>query len=139
MIPTVDETYEELRAVLNHFDNIHRVAEGARTDHMTLERQITDIRRAYLDDIYVDPQSKVKYSNQERREAEVERRLTADWPDLVAQEARLAEERRNATAELERSEAALKTYRILAQLVDAQTRMETESMAVASMPRMVRR
>lgn len=135
----LQDTYEELRAVLNHYDAIHRTAEAARTDHTTIERQISEIRRAYLDDIYADPTSKVKFSNQERREAEAQRRLETHWPELVQQEAEASERRRNAAAELERSEQALKTHRVLATLGDAQTRLELESMAVASMPRMIRR
>lgn len=139
MIPTIDETYEELRAVWRHYDGIHHTAEHARSAHETIKAQVDEIRRAYLDDIYADPQGKVKFSNQERREAEAQRRLVCQWPELVAKEEKAAEQRRITAAELERSEQGLKTMRSLAALVEAHTRMETVVADVASMPRMVRR
>lgn len=135
--PSIPELYEELRAVLRHYDSIHRAAENARVTHTTIERQIADIRRAYLDDIYADPQGKVKYSNQERRDAEAQRRLEAHWPDLLQEEAIAAHHKRETSAELERSQEALKTYRALAGLIEAEKRVEAVTMDVASMPRIV--
>jgi hypothetical protein len=136
---TIDtyELFEELRAVLRHYDAIHRTAEDARTAHATIERQISDIRRAYMDDIYADPAGKVKYSNQERRDAEAQRRLEAHWPDLLQEEQQAATAKREATAELERSTEALKTYRALAGLVESEKRIEAVMVDVASMPRIV--
>jgi hypothetical protein len=136
---TVDtfELFEELRATLRHYDSIHRTAEDARTTHATVERQIAEIRRAYMDDIYADPAGKVKYSNQERRDAEAQRRLETQWADLLQEEAIAAQHKRETTAELERSQEALKTYRALAGLIEAEKRLDAVTADVASMPRIV--
>lgn len=136
---TTADIFEELKAVLRHYDAIHRTAEDARNAHATLDHQISEIRRAYMDDIYADPQGKVKYSNQERRDAEAQRRLETHWSDLLQEEATAAQHKREATAELERSQEALKTYRALAGLIEAEKRMEAVMTDVASMPRMIRR
>lgn len=136
---TTADIFEELRAVLRQYDAIHRTAEDARTTHATIEHQISEIRRAYMDDIYADPQGKVKYSNQERRDAEAQRRLETHWPDLIQEEATAAQHKRESTAELERSTEALKTYRALAGLLEAERRVEAVLADVASMPRMIRR
>lgn len=136
---STEELFEELKVIFRHYDATHRTAEDARTTHATIEHQISEIRRAYMDDIYADPQGKVKYSNQERRDAEAQRRLETHWPDLMQEETVAAQHKREATAELERSEQALKTYRALAGLAEAERRVDAILADVASMPRMIRR
>lgn len=138
-LPDTPEIYEELLSVLRHFDACHRNAEDARRDHAAAEAEVNEIRRSYMDAIYTDPQGKVKWSNQERREAEAQRRIEEHWPDLIDREAHTRTRRLEFAAELERSTEALKTYRILAALVEAEVRRETVAVDVASMPRMVRR
>lgn len=136
---TSTELYTELHAVMQHYDACHRNAEDARLTHVSLEAQIADIRRAYMDDIYADPQGKVKYSNQERRDAEAQRRLESHWGDLLQKEVDAKTQRHRFAAELERSQEALKTYRALAGLMEAEKRLEAVMTDVASMPRMIRR
>lgn len=138
---STQETYDELRSVMNHYHHVHVATEAARTDHATIERQIGEIRRAYsarlYEEIAASPELKVKFSNQERRDAEVQRRLEADIPEMLHQELEAHQHRQNLTAELERSEQALKTMRVLAGLVEVERRMETVMADVATMPRIV--
>lgn len=133
------ELIEELRACLRHYTTIHEVHEAARFNHTSLEAQVAEIRRAYTErlyrDIADDPSLKVQFSNQERRDIEVQRRLERDIAELLQQEANAKQHRTESGAELERSAEALKTMRALAGLVEAERRMEAVMTDVASMPR----
>lgn len=137
------EVFSELHAVLQHYDACHRNAEDSKAHHITLETQVEDIRRAYTTQLYADiandAKLKILCSNQERREIEVERRLESDIPEMLKQEREAKEQRQRFAAELERSQEALKTYRALAGLMEAEKRLEAVTTDVASMPRMIRR
>lgn len=139
----ISDTYDELRAVWQHYDAIHRNHEQSRNAHMAVEQQVNDVRRALSEklrgDIANNPALKVQFSNAELRAAEVERQLTESIPQLLQEEATLRQRKQEDWAELERSQEAVKTMRALAALVDAERRMETVLTDVAAMPRMVRR
>lgn len=136
-----DDTLRELRDTLSTFDNAHRAAEHAWHVHHTFATELANIRGAYAKQIAAETgnDGKAKYSNAERREAELQRRLSEQWSDLVLDEEQAAQAKRATQAEVERLAERLRTLRIILAHETAQVELATEEARAAAMPQILRR
>lgn len=136
-----DDTLRELRDTLDAFENAHRTAEHAYECHRVFATELANIKRAYTEQIAGETGSdgKPKHSNAERREAELQRRLTEQWSDLLLDEEQAAQAKRVTQAEVERLAERLRTLRVITAHDTALIELTTEETRAAAMPQILRR
>lgn len=125
-------TPEQLReAILDtqrDFEARHLAAEQAAEQYRTVDATLEYIKLALAEAIAGEldvATSKPKFSNDDRRKAELARRLREpEYVSLVELHSACDHYRRETTAELERAHEALKSYRMMARLLVAQLELE---------------
>lgn len=121
------------------FAQAHQAAEIAREEHVDIEQQLSELRRAYAEQIATEQDGgKPRYSNSERRDTALRQRMAADWPDLLEQEQRAALRKRMAQAELERAESMLKARLAALRYETELLRLEAVTAEAAALPRINR-
>lgn len=133
-----DDLPRQLIDCLNRFQVIHAEAEAAYLTHAEQNQALGAVRTSLMAEITRETtlDGKPIYSNQEKREAELQRRLSARFEALVSEEERLNSDRRMRQAELERVSEELKTLRAL--VAHDTARLELEAVETGSM-RLLRR
>ena len=135
-----DDLPRQLIDCLNRFQDIHAEAEAAYLTHAEQNHALTQVKTSVMAEITREQtlDGKPIYSNQEKREAELQRRLSARFAALVGEEERLNSDRRMRQAELERVSEELKTLRALVAHETAQLELSASEAFAASQPRLTR-
>jgi hypothetical protein len=134
---TVDELHEALEDTLAEFEDAHYQAQLALERFSQVDADLDLVKATLLDAIAGEIEgTKPKFSNDEKRKAELARRLNAVHGDLVWQHAEADREKRTTAGNKERAHEALKTYRAAAGLRQAELELEAARLhsAIAATP-----
>jgi arylamine N-acetyltransferase len=132
------ELSRQLIDCLNRFQVVHAEAEASYLTHAELAGSLNSVKQSVMAEITRETthDGKPIYSNQEKREAELQRRLTTRFTALVDEEEQTNSDRRMRQAELERVSEELKTLRAL--VAHETARLELEATETGSL-RLLRR
>jgi hypothetical protein len=131
MHPT--ELREAMLDTLIEFEALHFEAQQAVEQFKRADADLDLVKATLLEAIAGETEgTRPRFSNEERRRAELARRLHAQHAPLVERHAVAERARREHTADLERAHEALKTYRVVAQLRTAELELEAARLRAAT-------